>query len=93
MLTAKTAKDSPEEKHVCPLQLGLIDRAVNLWTNPGELVLSPFGGIGSEGWASLLAGRHYYGIELKDTYWRTACNNLRRAEQRMSIPTLFDVPA
>ncbi len=93
VLTAKTAKDSPEEKHVCPLQLGLIDRAVNLWTNPGELVLSPFGGIGSEGWASLLAGRHYYGIELKDTYWRTACNNLRRAEQRMSIPTLFDVPA
>ena len=90
VLTAKTAKDSPDEKHVCPLQLGLIDRAVRLWTNPGELVLSPFGGIGSEGWSALLAGRKFYGVELKDTYWRTACNNLRRAEQLQAVPSLFD---
>jgi superfamily II DNA or RNA helicase len=91
VLTAATAKDSPEEKHVCPLQLGLIDRAVRLWTNPGELVLSPFGGIGSEGHASLLAGRRYYGIELKDSYYRTALNNLKRAEQLMSQESLFAV--
>lgn len=91
VLTASTAKDSPEEKHVCPLQLGLIDRAVRLWTNPGELVLSPFGGIGSEGHASLLAGRRFYGIELKDTYWRQACKNLTRAEATQAAPTLFSL--
>lgn len=90
VLTAATAKESPEEKHVCPLQLGLIDRAVRLWTNPGELVLSPFGGIASEGHASLLAGRRFYGVELKESYWRQACKNLRRAEERMGLPTLFD---
>jgi superfamily II DNA or RNA helicase/DNA modification methylase len=89
VLTASTAKDSPEEKHVCPLQLGLIDRAVQLWSNPGELILSPFGGIGSEGHASLLAGRRFYGIELKESYWRTACNNLARAAAKASAPKLF----
>lgn len=90
VLTARTAKEAPDEKHVCPLQLGLIDRAVRLWTNPGELVLSPFGGIGSEGHASLLAGRRFYGVELKESYWRQACVNLRRAEAQMAVPTLFD---
>jgi DNA modification methylase len=90
VLTARTAKDSPEEKHVCPLQLGLIDRAVRLWSNPGEVILSPFAGIGSEGWASLLAGRDFYGIELKESYWRQAAKNLGHAESMASAPTLFD---
>lgn len=90
VLTARTAKDSPDEKHVCPLQLGLIDRAVRLWSNPGELILSPFAGIGSEGWSSLLAGRRFYGIELKESYWRQAAKNLAAAEAQMAVPTLFD---
>ena len=89
VLTARTAKDNPSEKHVCPLQLGLIDRAVRLWSNPDELVFSPFGGIASEGWSSLLAGRRYYGIELKDTYYAQAVKNLRNAEDRSSAPRLF----
>lgn len=90
VLTARTAKESPEEKHVCPLQLGLIDRAVRLWSNAGELILSPFGGIGSEGHASLLAGRRFYGVELKQSYWAQACRNLARAEAKSAAPTLFD---
>lgn len=89
VLTAATAKDHPEEKHVCPLQLSLIDRCVELWSNPGELVLSPFAGIGSEGWSALGLGRRFYGVELKRSYYETAARNLaRRANTRQ--PTLFD---
>jgi hypothetical protein len=92
VLTAATAKDSPEEKHVCPLQLSLIGRAVELWTNPGELVLSPFAGIGSEGWEALRLGRRFYGVELKDSYFRQATRNLRVMEERTtSRRSLFDV--
>lgn len=90
VLTARTAKDSPDEKHVCPLQLGLIDRAVRLWSNPDELVLSPFAGIGSEGWSSVLAGRRFYGVELKESYYRQAAKNLTTAESMATAPTLFD---
>ena len=77
--TAKTAKDHPEEKHVCPLQLGLIDRCVDLWSAPGELVFSPFAGIGSEGYAALKLGRRFIGAELKDSYYRQAVKNLAAA--------------
>lgn len=93
VLTASTAKEHPEEKHVCPLQLGLIERVVDLWSNPGELVLSPFGGIGSEGWASLGLGRRFYGVELKESYYRTACRNLARREREIwQSMSLFDRP-
>lgn len=71
VLNAQGAKDKPDERHVCPLQLGLIDRCVELWSNPDELVFSPFGGIGSEGWSALGLGRRYYGVELKESYWRS----------------------
>ena len=64
----------------CPLQLGVIDRCVKLWSNPGELVLSPFAGIGSEGYQSLKAGRRFVGVELKPEYYKVACRNLRKAE-------------
>jgi len=91
VLTAATAKDHPGEKHVCPLQLGLIERAVSLWTNPGELVLSPFAGIGSEGWAAMGVGRRFYGVELKDSYWRTAARNLTAREREVAgRMSLFD---
>lgn len=89
VLTAATAKETPEEKHVCPLQLGLIDRCVSLWTNRDELVFSPFAGIGSEGWSALGLGRRFYGVELKESYWRQACKNLARRESSYG-PTLFD---
>ncbi len=89
VLTAATAKESPEEKHVCPLQLSLIDRCVQLWTNQGELVFSPFAGIGSEGWSALGLGRRFYGIELKRSYYDTACKNLKR-RAASTAASLFD---
>jgi DNA modification methylase len=88
VLTARTAKEHPEEKHVCPLQLGLIERTVDLWSNPGELVLSPFGGIGSEGWASLGIDRRFYGVELKESYWRHGCRFLEAEERKQALPML-----
>lgn len=89
-LNAAAAREDADERHICPLQLPLIDRAVRLWSNPGELVCSPFAGIGSEGYQSLTRGRRFVGCELKASYWATACENLRRAEYQAELPTLFD---
>ena len=89
VLNAAVAKERPEERHVCPLQLGLIDRVVQLWSNPDELVFSPFGGIGSEGWSALGLGRRFYGVELKRSYFDTACRNLRNRENVGAL-SLFD---
>lgn len=89
-LNTAVAKDSDDERHICPLQLGLIERAVKLWSNRDELVLSPFGGIGSEGYEAVKAGRRYLGIELKPSYWATAVKNLQTAEEIVNLPTLFD---
>jgi DNA modification methylase len=72
------------------LQLPLIERAVRLWSNPGEMVCSPFAGIGSEGFVALKHKRHFVGCELKPSYWATAVENLRRAEHEASLPSLFD---
>jgi DNA modification methylase len=74
------ARDDKDERHICPLQLGTIERCVRLWSNPGELVLSPFAGIGSEGYESIRLGRRFYGIELKPRYAEVAVNNLMAAE-------------
>jgi len=68
-----------DEKHICPLQLGVIERCVQMWSNPGEVVFSPFAGIGSEGFESIKAGRKFYGIELKESYYETAIKNLDNA--------------
>lgn len=81
--------DASDERHICPLQLDLIERAVTLWSNPGELVLSPFAGIGSEGYVSVQEGRLFVGCELKPSYWETATSNLRRAEAERRQGTLF----
>jgi DNA modification methylase len=70
-------------RDVCPLQLGTIERVVRLWSNPGEIVLSPFAGIGSEGYVSIQQGRKFVGCELKPLYARTAARNLARAHQRV----------
>ncbi len=76
--------------HNCPLQLPLIERAVRLWSNPGEMVCSPFTGIGSEGFVAVKHGRRFIGCELKPSYWATACDNLARAEREANMPTLLD---
>ena len=89
-LNAKAARSEADERHICPLQLPLIERCVRLWTNPGELILSPFAGIGSEGVVSIKQGRKFIGCELKPSYWETACKNLRVAERTKESPTLFD---
>jgi DNA modification methylase len=83
------ARDENDEKHVCPLQLGTIERCIKLYSNPGDVVLSPFAGIGSEGYEALLLGRRFVGIELKRSYWAEAAKNLRQAEQAGKSETLF----
>lgn len=88
VLSVHHARDDEDEKHLCPLQLGVIRRAVRLWTNPGDLVLSPFAGIGSEGYVSIQQGRRFVGIELKPTYYRTAARNLKAAETLAGQKTL-----
>lgn len=89
-LNARVARDDADERHICPLQLDFIDRCVRLWSNPGETVLSPFAGIGSEGYMAVKRGRRFVGIELKPSYWRTACQNLEDLEREMALPTLLD---
>jgi hypothetical protein len=74
---ARTEKD---ERHICPLQLGVIERGIELWSNPGDVVLSPFAGIGSEGHQALKMGRRFEGVELKPEYFEWACKNLKSAE-------------
>jgi phenylpyruvate tautomerase PptA (4-oxalocrotonate tautomerase family) len=88
-LNTAVTKESADERHICPLQLDLIERAIRLWSNRGELVLSPFGGIGSEGVVAVEHGRRFVGCELKPSYWQTAVANLRRAENAANEQTLF----
>lgn len=91
-LNVKRTKGEDDTKHICPLQLSVIERAVRLYSDPGEVVFSPFAGIGSEGYVSLKLGRRFYGCELKDEYHAACLGNLKRAEkQRESASrTLFD---
>ncbi len=89
-LNPGSGAENADDRHICPLQLPLIERCVRLWSNPGELVLSPFAGIGSEGFEAVRLGRSFVGIELKPSYWQTACANLRKAEERRGLPRLFD---
>ena len=79
-LNLRGTKGDGDTKHICPLQLGVIDRLVRLYTNPGELVFSPFTGIGSEGYVAVKRGRRFYGCELKDEYYQTALKNIAKAE-------------
>ncbi len=81
VLNVRAARESNDERHVCPLQLGVIRRAVLLWSNPGDLILSPFAGIGSEGYVALCERRRFVGIELKESYWRQAGKYLDGAKE------------
>jgi len=86
VLNVKLAREQSDERHLCPLQLDVIDRALVMWSNEGDTVLSPFMGIGSEGYMALKRGRRFIGVELKESYWRQAVLNLESVE---SQPSLF----
>lgn len=89
-LNYQLAKDAQDEKHICPLQLDLIERAVRLWTNAGDVVLDPFAGIGSVPYKAVEMGRCGVGIELKDSYFKWACRYIEDAERAAKVETLFD---
>lgn len=78
-LNVAEGRGKDDTKHICPLQLSVIRRLVKLYTNPGEIVFSPFAGIGSEGYEAIKAGRRFYGCEIKDEYYRCARSNLKKA--------------
>lgn len=88
-LNVSIARDDADERHLHPLQLDFIERCVRLYTNPGETVLSPFAGVGSEVWMARKLGRRGTGVELKPSYWRTAVRNLRALDHELGIPDLF----
>jgi DNA modification methylase len=84
-LSAAEGRDEKDEKHVAPLQLETIRRCVLLWSNAGETVLSPFAGIGSEGYVAVQQSRKYIGIELKPSYYKAATRNLHRADSQLDL--------
>ena len=86
VLPFRKARDADDEKHVHPLQLDVIDRALVLWSNPGEVVLTPFMGVGSEVYAAVKAGRRGIGVELKPSYYRQAVKNIEFAASEWSNP-------
>ena len=83
-LQKESAREDKDERHICPLQLEVIRRALHLWTNPNDIVLSPFAGIGSEGYVSVQEGRKSIGIELKESYYKQAVANMKNAEKIQS---------
>jgi DNA modification methylase len=85
VLNTDGARDHADERHICPLQLDVIERAVTMWSNPGDLVYSPFAGIGSEGYGALKLGRRFVGSELKRSYFEQACANLKNATQQQEL--------
>lgn len=89
-LQKESAREHDDERHICPIQLDVIDRGIHLWSNPGDVVLSPFAGIGSEGHEALRLGRRFIGIELKKSYFDQAVKNLVNAENIAESGTLFD---
>lgn len=88
-LNARIARESDDERHLTPLQLGFTRRYVRLYSNPGELVFTAFGGVGSEMYVAVELGRRALGIELKPSYWKTGCEYLHQLESDMAQPT-FD---
>ena len=92
-LNVREGRDEKDERHICPLQLGTIERCIRLWSNRGDLICSPFAGIGSEGYIAVKHGRRFVGCELKRSYFDAAVRNLKRAEHDMGQPLLFSSPA
>jgi DNA modification methylase len=92
-LQFRTARDEKDEKHICPLQLQTIERSILLWSNPNDTILSPFMGIGSEGYQALKMNRKFIGFELKESYFNLACRNMDRAINENKQLTLLDLIA
>jgi len=88
-LQHRAAREEDDERHICPLQLDVIERCIQLWSKDGDTVLSPFAGIGSEGFVAVSRLRQFIGIELKTSYYQQACRNLVAAEQEASTKRLF----
>jgi DNA modification methylase len=85
VLNGRDARTDKDEKHICPLQLDFILRCLILWSNPGDVVFSPFSGIGSEGFVSIQNGRKFVGTELKESYFKQACRFLEKAESEKEV--------
>ena len=90
-LNCKSGREQSDERHICPLQLDIINRAIHLWSNPGDTVLTPFMGIGSEVYEAIKIGRKGIGFELKDSYFAEAVKNVKHIEQQKKVRTLFDI--
>ena len=89
VLNVKVARSDKDEKHLCPMPLNITRRALRLWSRPGDMVFSPFMGIGSEGWVSLQEGRRFLGAELNPAYFRQAVKNLEDAAAARPTADLF----
>lgn len=88
-LNRDEAREEDDERHICPLQLEVIKRCLKLWTNPGDVVLTPFAGIGSELYVSVKNGRKAIGFELKEQYYKTAVKNIKAAVESLKVRDLF----
>ena len=89
-LQYRSAREDEDERHICPLQLPVIERAIELWTNPGDIVLTPFMGIGSEAYTAVKMGRRAVGVELKDSYYRQAVANVKSLTEKTQAD-VFDL--
>lgn len=89
-LQYRSAREDRDERHICPLQLPVIERGIELWTNPGDVVLTPFLGIGSEAYVAVKMGRKAVGVELKDSYYRQAVANVKSVTENAQR-TIFDM--
>jgi DNA modification methylase len=89
-LQKESARDEKDEKHISLLQLDVIQRCIDLWSNPGDVVLTPFMGIGSECYQAILQGRKATGIELKESYYNQAVMNCARAREKFNEGNLFE---
>jgi DNA modification methylase len=90
-LQKESAREERDERHICPLQLQVIERGIELWTNPNDIVFTPFAGIGSEVYSAVKMDRRGIGIELKESYWKVAVANLEKLEKEKNQLTLFDM--
>ena len=84
-LNVAEAREQADERHIAPRQLEVLRRCIRLWTNPGDLVLDPFAGIGSTGYVAIENGRRFVGVELKPSYHRQAARNLGAAQSRLTL--------
>ena len=87
-LQYKSAREHDDERHICPLQLEVIRRGIKLWTNPGDVVLTPFLGIGSEVYTAVEMGRRGIGAELKESYFSQAAKNIASLSQQSDMFSL-----